>query len=216
MAANLYLTLHGIGAPSVGTRDLDCEMWIDRERFEGLLQNLPSRVSITFDDGFECCWGIAFPELRKRGMMARFFVLTGLLGKKGYLTEEQVIEMSREGMSIGTHGMYHRPWRKLGAATLREEIFEAKERLESLLGKPVTEAACPFGVYDRRALNSLRRCGIERVYTSDRALPNPNSWIVPRYTIRRSDTQAYLEEVLAGKHDASLMGRVKMLLKRYR
>jgi peptidoglycan/xylan/chitin deacetylase (PgdA/CDA1 family) len=191
-------------------------MWIEPQRFAELLHGLPEKISITFDDGFECCWGIAFPELLKRGMMAKFFVLTGQLGKKGYLAQEQVIEMSREGMTIGTHGMYHRPWRRLGAVTLHEEIFEAKERLESLLGKPITEAACPFGVYDRRTLSALRKSGIKRVYTSDRALPDPNSWIVPRYTIRNSDTQAYIDELLTGKHDASLLGRAKMLLKRYR
>lgn len=212
----VVLTGHGIGMPPSWMRDADPEMWITQEQFASALQFISSEVHLTFDDGFSCCWDIAFPELRNRGLSARFFVLAGMLGTRGYLAPEQLVEMSSSGMTIGTHGMHHRPWRKLSASMLHEEINEAKDRLECLLGKPVTEAACPFGAYDRRALHALKRSGIQRVYTSDRAIPDPNSWIIPRYTIRRSDSENYVEEVVRGLHHASLIGKVKMFVKRFR
>jgi peptidoglycan/xylan/chitin deacetylase (PgdA/CDA1 family) len=212
----LVLTGHGIGCPPGWLLGVDPEMWITWEQFDRTLQHISDSIRLTFDDGFSCCWDIAFPELQRRGMVATFFVLAGMLGKQGYLTEDQVVEMHRAGMPIGTHGMYHRPWRKLEPDALHEEIFEAKERLEGLLGNPITEAACPLGAYDRRSLSALKRSGIERVYTSDRALPDKDSWIVPRYTLRRSDSPSYLKEVVARRKDASLLGRAKMVLKRYR
>lgn len=216
MAKDIYITLHGIGTPTVSGEDLDCDMWIQSERFESLLRILPKGVIVTFDDGFDSCWYLAVPILHKCSIKASFFVTVGKLDCKGYLNQKQVKEMSLSGLSIGTHGMHHRPWRKLDDDTLREEIFEAKDRLEELLEKPVTEAACPFGAYDRRTLRALKQSGIERVYTSDRAVPSPDSWIIPRYTIRRSDTLEYLEEIVARQHDATLIGKTKMILKRYR
>lgn len=212
----VVLTFHGIGNAPTSITDVAPEMWISQERFEATLRLTTPDVCLTFDDGFGCCWDIAFPELMRLGMSAKFFIIAGFLGKPGYLTEEQVIEMVRSGMSIGTHGMYHRAWRKLSRGEILEEIFEAKERLEKLVGRPVTEAACPFGSYDRRTLRALKGAGIEYVYTSDRALSNPNSWIIPRFSIRKSDEHEYIKEVIGARHDAPLLSRMKMLLKRYR
>lgn len=212
----VVITFHGIGDAPPSMADVAPEMWISRERFEETLQLLTPNVCPTFDDGFGCCWDIAFPELMRLGLTAKFFVIAGYLGTPGYLTVDQLKEMVRSGMLIGTHGMYHRAWRRLNHSGIKEEIFEAKERLEDLLGISVTEAACPFGAYDRRALNALRGAGIEYVYTSDRALPEPNSWMIPRFTIRKSDTHEYVKEVVDGRHDASLLSGMKMLLKRYR
>ena len=48
--------------------------------------------------------------------------------------------------------MLHRPWRELGDSALHEELVDAKRILEDVVGRPVTEAACPFGSYDRRVL----------------------------------------------------------------
>lgn len=216
MMRELVLTFHGVGEPEVCGADFDPEMWIPHERFLELLGAIPPEVIITFDDGFASCWELAIPALQERGLKAHFFVTEGKLGSNGYLSLRQVKDISLAGMTIGSHGMRHRPWRKLDGAALHEEIFEAKERIEAIIGTSVTEAACPFGAYDRRALNALKRSGIERVYTSDRAIPISNSWIIPRYTIRRSDTEKYLEEVVRGLHDASLIGKVKMFVKRFR
>jgi len=71
-------------------------------------------------------------------------------------------------MDIGCHGMRHRPWRGLKDRELHEELVQARTILERTVGRPVTRAACPFGSYDRRTLRTLRDCGYEHVYTSDR------------------------------------------------
>ncbi|MBX3177324.1 MAG: polysaccharide deacetylase family protein [Candidatus Hydrogenedentes bacterium] len=210
----VVLTGHGVGEPPATIRNPTREMWMSEEHFVRILDALAPTSELTFDDGFKCCLEIVVPLLVSRGIRATFFVSWGHVNTPGYLSEEDLREMCRLGMEIGTHGMYHRPWKKLKGITLREEIIDAKSQLEDVLDRPITKAACPFGAYDRRSLKALKRSGIESVYTSDRALWRSKSPIIPRYTIRSSDTHKYIEEVISGKHDASILGKIKMFAKR--
>ena len=62
---------------------------------------------ITFDDGHESDWIVAAPELARRNLHAIFFVVWSYLGRPGYLSREQVIELRSQGFEIGSHGMTH-------------------------------------------------------------------------------------------------------------
>ena len=74
-----------------------------------------------------------------------------------------VEELAAAGMTIGCHGMRHRAWRGLDDRALREELVDAKAMLEGVVDRPVTQAACPFGSYDRRVLRRLRESGYHHV-----------------------------------------------------
>lgn len=188
-SSRIVLTFHGLGVlPHELAAHSDPEMWIEAARFEALLDRLPAGVELTFDDGFLSCLTIAVPALIARNLRARFFVTRGHLGLRGYLSERDLHNLIEAGMQIGSHGMRHRPWRRLDYRALVEEIFETKDCLEQIVQGPVTEAACPFGEYDRQTLAALRRAGMKRVYTSDRLPAKLGSWIVPRYTLRASET----------------------------
>ena len=72
-------------------------------------------------------------------------------------------------MGIGCHGMRHRPWRGLDEAALHEELVEAKAVLERIIERPVCDAACPFGTYDRRVLAQGPSVGLPpRLYERSR------------------------------------------------
>ena len=45
--------------------------------------------------------------------MGTFFVIARRIGEEGSLAEGDLRELVDNGMSIGTHGYGHRPWRKL-------------------------------------------------------------------------------------------------------
>jgi len=192
-------------------------MWIDKRKFEELIDIVSPNVCLTFDDGFDSCWDVALPILEEKGMTAKFFVTVWHIGRKGYLTDEQLRDMRRAGMEIGTHGMFHRSWQGLGPRGLQEEIFEAKDQLEQILGTVVTEAACPFGAYDRRCLDALRRAGMRRVFTSDRLPANLNRWLIPRYTIRASDAEDDWKRIINYQEPVlPWLRRAKIALKRWR
>ena len=89
--------------------------WIPVDPFRSILDILAGRndVRITFDDGNASDLDIALGELRDRDLTATFFVIAGRIGAPGSLDEDGMLELARHGMTIGSHGMDHRPWRRL-------------------------------------------------------------------------------------------------------
>jgi peptidoglycan/xylan/chitin deacetylase (PgdA/CDA1 family) len=197
---SMILTFHGVGEPGRRLEAGEEQVWLDSDRFVSMLDSVADRsdVRITFDDGNASDVMHALPALRGRGLTASFFVVAGRLGEPGFLDEGDVRALAAEGMTIGCHGMHHRSWRRLDEAQLREELVEARRLLEEIVERPVTEAACPFGSYDRRVLRALRRCGYRRVYTSDRGTARCDDWLQARNTVRRDD-QLASDVILSGE-----------------
>jgi peptidoglycan/xylan/chitin deacetylase (PgdA/CDA1 family) len=182
------LNFHGIGEP---VRPMDppdeINVWLDTEDFASLIERVAHvpRVEITFDDGNKSDVDIALPILLEHGLTATFLPIVAKLGEPGYLSEGDVRLLVRSGMTVGTHGMHHRSWRRLCEADAHEELVIARDRLEQLTGRPVTSAACPFGQYDRRTLARLRRAQYHTVFTSDGDWADSRRWLQPRMTIGR-------------------------------
>jgi len=217
----LNLCFHGIGAPQRELEPDEERFWIEPETFEemlGVVERDPT-LRITFDDGNASDLEIALPALERRGLRATFFVIAGRCGEPGSLTAGDVGELARNGMTIGSHGMRHRPWRSLDDEAVREELVDAPRLLGEAAGAAVTEASCPFGAYDRRALAALRRHGFSRVYTVDEGPADPHAWLQPRYTIRADDTA---ERIAALAHEprprfpSNVIRSLKTAAKRWR
>ena len=186
----INLCFHGIGTAPAGIPDEEAAYWIEIDTFRRVLDQVVERpdVGLTFDDGNASDVSVALPELVDRGLGAEFFVIAGRLRSAGSLSADDVRGLRRAGMGIGSHGMQHRVWRKLGPADRHEELVVARDRLEEVLGEPVTTAACPLGRYDRATLTALRRLRYARVYTSDRALARAGIWRQARFSLRAGDT----------------------------
>ena len=219
-ARYINLTFHGVGDL---TRSLDSgerDVWLSAERFASVLDAVRDRddVHLSFDDGNASDVEVALPALTGRGLTAVFFVVAGRLGEPGYLGEADIRALTRAGMTIGCHGMRHRPWRSLDDRALQQELWGARRLLEEVAGQPVTQAACPFGSYDRRVLRSLRRYAYERVFTSDRGCARPDRWIQPRNSVRSADGPALIEEIhcLDRPLPKSVHRRLKLRVKRWR
>jgi peptidoglycan/xylan/chitin deacetylase (PgdA/CDA1 family) len=101
-------------------------------------------------------------------------------------------------MTIGTHGMDHRPLRGLSPADRQRELVDAREEIADTIGRPVDEIALPLGLYDRRLLADLKALGYTAVHTSERMPGTADAWLRPRFSIRVDDTVETIErEVLA-------------------
>jgi len=97
----------------------------------------PRAIVLTFDDGKSDALDVVVPALRKRGMRATFFIITGRVGEPGYLTWEGVRALVAAGMEIGSHTRTHPR-----LPELTDEAAEAE------IGRPVETLAYPY--------NSLR------------------------------------------------------------
>lgn len=217
----INLTLHGVGQPPphIAADDEEREVWVTPATLRRVLERarLHPHVTVTLDDGNASDFAIALPLLVELGLSAEFFVCAGRLDAPGYLALAEIREMDEAGMKIGSHGMDHVPWRRLSDAQLRREIVDARNVLEDGLGHPITRAACPFGAYDRRSLETLREAGFERVYTSDGGVANPREWLQPRNTIKSGHSIEQLEELMgAGGSPRPLVRRIKRLVKQWR
>lgn len=109
-------------------------------------------IAITFDDGYEDNYTQAFPLLKKYNTKATIFVITSLIGKEGYLTAEQIREMSQSGLvSIQSHTVSHSPL-ALGDKTREDVGYEfgvSKYILEKITGEKVDAVSMPNGSYDK-------------------------------------------------------------------
>ena len=219
-SSRLNLTFHGVGERARPAEPGEERYWLDLDSFASVLDSVVDRpdVRITFDDGNLSDVVHALPALRRRGLKATFFVVAGRLGAPGFLDERGVRELAHAGMSVGSHGMTHRPWRRLGDGALHQELVVAREILEAVVGRPVTEAACPFGSYDRRVLRFLRRCGYEHVYTSDLGLSRPDAWLQPRNSLERGEPAGRVEQLLRSERSAAraLLKQPRLVAKRLR
>jgi peptidoglycan/xylan/chitin deacetylase (PgdA/CDA1 family) len=191
----LNLCFHGIGTPSRSLEPDEELYWVDAAQFEEFLiviGRYPS-VRITFDDGNQSDITLALPALRRHKLKATFFVISDRLGQPGSLAPTEVRSLVQAGMSVGSHGMRHRPWPSVDDEQLHEELVDAAVAIADASGRPVREVACPFGSYDRRVLSAARRYGFSRVYTVDGRPCRSGAWLQSRYTIRAADTPADLE-----------------------
>jgi len=186
----LNLCFHGIGTPQRPLEPQEDRFWIEPEAFEEMLAVIEGDhgVRITFDDGNASDVEVALPALQRRGLSASFFVIAGRCGETGSLASSDLRELAASGMTVGSHGLRHVPWRSLDDAELREELVDAPAVIADAAGQKVTEASCPFGSYDRRVLAALRRYGFSRVYTVDEGGANGSAWLQPRYTVQSTDT----------------------------
>ena len=225
MPQELILNLHGLGTPPDGVPVEEAFFWVTRQTFTTLLESIVAAqatgdipVIITFDDGNASDAVIALPELAKRGLKAAFFVCAGRIGAPHYLDRVALADLLAAGMEIGTHGKDHRNWRGLDESTLDAELGEARQRIEDVCGVAITKAAIPFGSYDRRLLQRLRRERFECVYTSDRGLARSEAWLKPRDTVDSTWLEADIKRVLTAKPSlkARLRRNAAMLYKRLR
>jgi len=214
------LTFHGVGEIERRLDPGEEQFWVGRDQFESTLDSIAGRsdVRITFDDGNQSDLEYALPALRKRGLNATFFVVAGRLDQPGFLDRAGVRELSAQGMTIGCHGMRHRSWRRLGEQALTEELVDARRLLEQVVERPLTEAACPFGMYDRRVIQWLRRSGYTRIYTSDQGTAESDGWMQARTSVRAGDAPSLVDHILSNENSLRtvLPRRLKLVVKRWR
>ena len=214
------LTFHGLGIPERPLPNGEARYWLDPSVFEAILDCVRDRpdVFITFDDSNSSDFKIALPALVKRKMRATFFQCSERIGLPGFLTADQLRQLANSGMAIGSHGTRHRPWATLDAGDLAEELNSSRHELEALIGRPIEEAACPFGSYNRRVLRSARAAGYRKIYTSDQGPANPQAWILPRNTITQGQNEDHVGRLVNSRNGvvSGLFRKAKFTVKRLR
>lgn len=166
------------GYTAITTRDL--QTWLAAKG------DLPPRpVLITFDDGYESNFDLAYPVLKRLGLKATVFVVTSATGKRPgtypHLTPGELQEMQGSRvMELQAHS--HDAHRLVdGAPALvawpPDEIAADLAALRAAFAEdelnPPTAFAYPFGAYDDELLDALADDGFALGFTVEPGYVRP-------------------------------------------
>ncbi len=173
-------------------------------------ESLHSRtVMITFDDGYANNYEGAFTPLLEKNMVATWFITTDSIG--GYadwlgartpeskmLESQQIIEMSKSGMEIGSHTCSHPDLQTLSYPQQLVQFTTSKNTLESFLDMPVTSFAYPYGRYSEDSLKALSIADYKFACTTRPGWfsSEKSNFLIRRVTIFSSDSASVLSRKL--------------------
>lgn len=111
-------------------------------------------IAITIDDVPESFFLNGFPLFKKYGVPFTIFVNTSLLDTSGYITTEQLKELSLWQLcTIGSHGTYHDFYKDFSKEEKINFLEDSQKILSEICGRPVEMFAFPYG--------SLYACGFK-------------------------------------------------------
>ena len=139
--------------------------------------NKKKNVCITFDDGWEDNYIFAYPVLKKYNLPATIFITTGFIDRKEtfekyklsstpelhkFMSWEQIIELSRNGLEIGAHTVNHQLLDRIAAETAKDEICNSKKRIEEILNISTKVFAYPAGKYNSDVIAMVKNAGFKK------------------------------------------------------
>ncbi|WP_144527650.1 polysaccharide deacetylase family protein [Peribacillus simplex] len=124
-------------------------------------------VWLTFDDGYTDNYTDAFPILKEKDMKATVFMIGKSIDKGHHLTEDQMLEMSRNGISIESHTINHLELNRMTAVQQEAEMVQSKELFDRILGQDTTVLSYPVGRYNEESLRLSEEAGYKMAVTTE-------------------------------------------------
>lgn len=148
-----------------------------------LLDEDEKSICLTFDDGYKSDVEIVLPKLLKIGGEATFFIVKDYLNNDGFMCDKDVLQLSNQGMQIGSHSMTHPNFLQINNSKRMEELISSKKYLEDITSRKVSTFSFPFGFINESLIEMVFEAGYEYCCTSQHGLSNKYSTIIPRNSI---------------------------------
>jgi peptidoglycan/xylan/chitin deacetylase (PgdA/CDA1 family) len=125
----------------------------------------PDAIVLTFDDGYEDFYTAAYPIIKKHAVPATTYIVTAFNGGD-YMTQEQLREISDNGIEIGAHTVDHKDLSTQSIADQTHEIMQSKLDLENIIHKPILAFCYPSGKYTVATRKLVQQAGYESATTT--------------------------------------------------
>lgn len=176
-------------------------------------------VLLTFDDGGKSALTAA-EMLAQRGWRGVFFIVTSLIGERGFLDAAAIRALHAAGHVIGSHSHTHpNIFRDQEPKRMLEEWRVSADILAQLTGAPCLSASVPGGDISSRVLASADAAGLRSLFTSEPVLrPSQvgSCAILGRYSVKLSTSPERIAQLVRfrGWRSAALRRRLKVLATR--
>ena len=150
---------------------------------------------ITFDDGYESVYTIAYPIMKQYGIVGTCYVVTSWIGTPGYLTLPELTELHNAGWTIADHSYSHQELPTLTTAQITTEIQSAITWLNTNgFSDGAYHFAIPYGYYNDAVIQVCSQLGLKTARTVDWATistnPSDIDFLELPCVILRSDTSS--------------------------
>lgn len=123
------------------------------------------QIQICFDDGWRGVYEVK-DFFVKNNIQPTVFIAVELVGKKGYLDWDEIMELKEYGFLFQSHTMTHNELTSFELQTLKWELKESKRILEENLKMPIDAICFPRGCYSTMVVDECYNAGYNVLYTS--------------------------------------------------
>ena len=160
---------------------------------------LPKRPYVlTIDDGYRELLEHAMPALERAGARATIYAVPGHredrwidwadLPNLELLRPDELRDLARRGVAIGSHTLTHPNLTDLDDAALEREVAGARAALRESTGTDVAHFCYPFGEWNERARAAVVRAGYATSVTTERGKvrAGADAHALPRLTVGKN------------------------------
>lgn len=165
--------------------------FINPNNFENNLLNEKNKkkILLTIDDGFKSFYNQAWPILKKEKIPFILFVSTREVGKKGYMTWEQIKEISKENfVHIGNHSFSHEYLIDMKNQEIINDVEKSIKDFKNNLGHNSTFFSYPFGEYSNNFKTIIKDLGFKYAFGQHSGVADETKdfYELPRFPINET------------------------------
>nr|WP_319398695.1 polysaccharide deacetylase family protein [uncultured Carboxylicivirga sp.] len=160
-------------------------------------------VCITVDDGYKSFKENGMPLLKKYGMKATVFVNTQSVGWGDYLTWDDLKELQKEGIEIGSHSHSHDYFlnknKEERLIYFESDLGLSEKLFKKYLGAKPRTYAYPYGEFDQEMKALIKHKGYKLAFAQNSGVWNETSdfFAIPRFPMSGSiDIDSFTSKML--------------------